>query len=426
MRFSFEKIWPIFKQLLNPRKWYLIAKVITVNMHMMMDKLHGRSVVILDFEKEILLPFLLPIIDQLYRKTNKISYYATYKTIVPKIGDLELPNSKIFYYKWARYMLVADMFVSPHIWGNAPKRVIRVHVPHGHPVKFSCLPKENFEHFDVHFVTGPLHREQTEFTIDYYGIEKSIRVFDVGLPKSDKLMNGFYERASVLQSLGLDPARKTLIYAPSWEAGLSLRSFGQRLFLQLSSLHDMNVIIKLHPANCVPKYHPDFDFYTGGIDWPSIGHSYATGSLNIRNIITDDIDPLLVASDIMVTDISGVAMEFLLLIKPVIYIDCPEFFIKTLPSLYEKFGANTADYIKNDPKSNAGRHTGYVLEKIEDFPKAVQFVLENPGFKLAERQSYAKKIRYNAGRAAEVAADTILQLLNSGVPSELSATNRTG
>jgi CDP-glycerol glycerophosphotransferase (TagB/SpsB family) len=128
-------------------------------------------------------------------------------------------------------------------------------------------------------------------------------------------------------------------------------------------------------------------------------------------VVTDNIDALLAASDIMATDISGVALEFLSLMKPVIYIECPEFFDKTLSAYYRHCGPTTADYIRNDPKSNAGRHVGYVVKRVEDLPSAVKFVLENPDFKRAEREEFAKRLRYNPGRASEAAAQVILQLL---------------
>jgi hypothetical protein len=100
------------------------------------------------------------------------------------------------------------------------------------------------------------------------------------------------------------------------------------------------------------------------------------------------------------------------MLKPVIYLECPDFFTKTLPSLYKDFGPNTADYIKNDPKSNAGRHVGLVVEQPEDLPRAIQFVGDHPDYKLAERREYAARIRYNPGHAAAAAAETILELLD--------------
>src|SRR5256885_12232666 len=56
-------------------------------------------------------------------------------------------------------------------------------------------------------------------------------------------------------------------------------------------------------------------FRSGGTDWPAAARKYEV-SANIRNVVADDIDPLLAASDIMVTDISGAALEFLSLRRP--------------------------------------------------------------------------------------------------------------
>lgn len=398
------------RQLLNVSSWRKFAKVVALNARMVLDRMRGRRVLILDLEEAMLLPFVEPVVRELLGKTRRISYYATFKTECPKIPGLDLSAGRTFDFTWARHMVAAHMFLSPHIWGRVPERVLRVHLPHGHPVKFACLPKVNFEHFNIHFVTGPLHREQTEFTIHHYGLTEDIRIFDVGLPKSDKLMGGAFDRPSVLRGLRLDPAKPTVIYAPSWESGLSLRAFREMLFDQFARMDGFNVIIKLHPASCAQPGHPDYQLYTGGTNWMEFVGRYLAHP-HIRNVVTDEIDPLLAASDVMVSDISGVALEFLTLLKPVVYLDCPEFFIKTLPTLYKDFGANTADYIKNDPKSNAGRHVGFLLEDVSALRDAVRFVLDHPEYKLAERKEYAARIRYNAGCAAAAAADTILDLL---------------
>ena len=307
-------------------------------------------------------------------------------------------------------MFMANMFISPHIYGRASQHVLKVHIPHGHPVKFACLPKVRFERYDVHFVTGPLHRAQTEFTIAYYDLKREIRIVDVGLPKSDKLLRGDYNRSLILEELGLDPTLPTLIYAPSWEEGLSLRALRERLFDQFAKLQRINVLVKLHPVSYVPKEHPNYTFYTGGVNWMEFVDSYLQYP-HIRHVVTDNIDPLLAASDIMVTDISGAAMEFLSLSKPVIYLDCPEFFERVLLNLYGDYGPVSPEYIKNDPKSNAGRHVGYVLEEPETLSTAVEFILNNPEYKLSERQAYAEQIHYNPGHATDVATDGLLHLL---------------
>lgn len=377
---------------------------------MLWDKLRGRRVLILDLEEEMQLPFIEPVVAELIASGFPFGFYATSKTGCPLVAGMKLPAARVLDFRLARFMWLADAFLSPQIWGRVPKRVLSVHLPHGHPVKFACLPKENFEHFDVHFVTGELHRKQTEFTIAHYGITRPIRIFDVGLPKSDKLMSNQYDREAELRRLGLDPSRPTVIYAPSWEEGLSLRAFGARLFEQLISLEDWNVIVKLHPASLVPTTHPQYSFYTGNVDWRVHLDSYARASC-FRHIVANEIDPLLAASDVMVTDISGVALEFLCLLKPVVYVDCPEFFESTLPKIYRNFGANTADYIRNDPKSNAGRHVGLVVQGMEELPAKVRQALREPRLNESERKEYARQIRCNPGRGAKVAADLLITLL---------------
>lgn len=387
------------------------ARVVFVTLQMLLEKILGKRVVVLDLEEATLAQFLSPVIEQLQHHTDRMAYFGVYKTICPPVGSLIIPKRRTLNYRLTRRLGMADMFISPHIFGKASPRTIKLHIPHGHQVKFASLPKEYFEGYDAHFLVGPLHREQAEFTIASYELTQDIKLYNVGLPKSDALMNGGFDRNSVLVELGLDPARKTVIYAPSWEEGLSLRSFGRDLFGQLASLENLNVIIRLHPTSLVTRDHPQFALYTGGIDWGQVVSEFM-GHPGIRFIADGSTDRLLAASDIMVTDISGVALEFLALLKPVIYMDCPDFFSKTLTSLYRNYGSNTADNLRNDPKINAGRHVGYVIENLKELPNAVEYLLAHPTFKERERNEFAGRLRYNPGHSSQVAARIILEMLH--------------
>ncbi len=397
------------KSLLKRQTWLDYGRVIFVSLQMLMDKFQGKRVVILDFEESTLWPFLQPVVVHLLQTTGQISVYLAYKTSFPSAEQLFISPAHRFSYRLASRFPLADMLLSPHIFGTASSRTIKVHIPHGQPVKFTCLPQKYFERYDVHFLVGPLHREQTEFTIAHYGLQKPIKLFDIGLPKSDALLNGKYERQTVLEELGLDPARETLIYAPSWEEGLSLRAFGEKLFHQLALLEQVNVIIRLHPTSMVPRNHPDFTFYTGGVDWYEVVQNYLVS--HVRFVPEGPTDRLLAASDVMLTDMSGVALDFLALLKPVIYLDCPDFFDKTLPSLYQEYGSNTKEIVLNDPKSNAGRHVGYVIHEVQALPQTVDFLLTHP-YKVEERQAFAQQLRYHPGHASEEAVNAILELLS--------------
>jgi CDP-glycerol glycerophosphotransferase (TagB/SpsB family) len=172
----------------------------------------------------------------------------------------------------------------------------------------------------------------------------------------------------------------------------------------------VNVIVKLHPISYCSPDGPNYQFYTGGVDWVKEFSEFESQE-NFRHVPVSNIDPLLAASDVMVTDVSSVALEFVMLDRPVIYIDCPEFFEKTLAKVYSNFGKTTAEFVKNDPKANAGRHTGVVVERIEELQDAVKRCLNNPSELSAKRTELARQLSYNPGNAGEVAADTILKIL---------------
>jgi CDP-glycerol glycerophosphotransferase (TagB/SpsB family) len=306
----------------------------------------------------------------------------------------------------------ADIFLSTHIYGKGSKNSIRIHINHNQPVKYEAYQKRDFVNFNVHFLTSPLHREQTENTIKKYALEsENIRLYDIGYSKSDDLLNGKYVREKVLCELNLDPTLKTVLYAPSWDEGLSLRSFGEDIIKNILKVEGINLIVKLHPISYCPENGPNYQFYTGGINWVE-KLSMFDSNPNFRHVPTNNIDPILAASDLMVTDVSSVALEFIMLDKPVIYIDCPEFFEKTLNKIYSGFGDTTADFVRNDPKANAGRHVGTVVYDISELPEVIERTLKNPDENSDKRKNFAKQLSYNSGNASEIAAEKILSMLS--------------
>ncbi|MBN1151210.1 CDP-glycerol glycerophosphotransferase family protein [candidate division WOR-3 bacterium] len=99
------------------------------------------------------------------------------------------------------------------------------------------------------FVEGP-HRVES--------LQKSGRlgkneVHIVGLPKLDYYFQGmFSDRTGILSDLGLDPSKKTVVYAPTYKP-TSLYDLKDDIFEQTK---DYNLIIKLHPYSWMGKYAP--------------------------------------------------------------------------------------------------------------------------------------------------------------------------
>lgn len=139
----------------------------------------------------------------------------------------------------------------------------------------------------------------------------------VGFPRIDALVNGEYDGAAIRHRLGLEPQRRTAIYAPTWSPASSLHMAGEAI---VASLVDAgwNVIVKPHARSFDPE--PRF---SGGIDWRQRLRGIEAAG---RVVLSEDGDasPLLAASDLMVTDHSSIGFEFCLLDRPLIVFDAPD------------------------------------------------------------------------------------------------------
>ena len=374
------------------------------------DKIRGKKIVIIFVEELGFIQFIRPIFEELKRRAGgKISFYLAteYADRDDHLAVFGVPRSKRFHPRLARAFYLADVFLSASVYGKGPKTAHRINISHNQPTKFEAYPKEYVMNYDVHFLTGPLHREQYEHMFEKHGLDtRQYRLIDVGYPKSDALLQGKYDRAAVLEGLGLDPNLKTVLYAPAWDPGGSLREFGRQVIEQLLSL-DVNVIVKLHPVSHTPPSSTSYEFYTGGVNWIERFRRYESNP-RFRHVAAFEVDPLLVAADLLVTDFSSVALEFVGLDRPIIYLDCPVYFEKTLKMPgYE----SDPDYVRNNPRANAGRHVGKVVEAVDSLADATNAELSHPGERSSLRQRLAAQLLYNPGSAASAAATEIMRLL---------------
>ena len=388
-----------------------LAEVLRLSARMAGDKLRGKKIVIIFVEELGFIQFIRPIFDELRAQAgDKISYYLAteYAERDDHLAAFGVPRSKRFHPRLARAFYLADVFLSASVYGKGPRTARRVNISHNQPTKFEAYPREYVMNYDVHFLTGPLHREQYEHMFEKHGLDTSndYRLIDVGYPKSDALLQGKYDRAEVLRGLGLDPNRKTVLYAPAWDPGGSLREFGDEVIEQLLAL-EANVIVKLHPVSHTPPSSASYEFYTGGVNWVERFRKYESNQI-FRHVAAFEVDPLLVAADLLVTDFSSVALEFVGLDRPIIYLDCPVYFEKTLKMPgYE----TDPEYVKTNPRANAGRHVGIVVDNVNQLSAAAADALANPIERSNLRRELAKQLLYNPGKAGKVAATEIRKLL---------------
>jgi hypothetical protein len=144
-----------------------------------------------------------------------------------------------------------------------------------------------------------------------YGLDKKETCFDVGLPKLDPFFWGEYRRDDIVRAYRLDPAKKIVVYAPTYKP-TSIFKVGEHL---VSLLADYNVIVKLHPYSWSGKYAPHSQH--------ELFEHLAVKHPELHLVPRDDhnIMPYLWAADTMISEGSSVINEYLGLGKCGIIVD---------------------------------------------------------------------------------------------------------
>lgn len=400
----------MFKRLLKPiRGLKYILPMLRLNLLMSIDKLKGKKILMYQLSSQGQLQYMMPYHRALKSSSVQISYYlAGDYDMDATLKALNLPKSHHVPSRIARYMSLCDVFLESEIHSHGPKQAHRIFTGHGQANKLTNWLPENLANFDIYFLHGPLEKAMFDEIIKTNPkATQHIQCAAVGYPKLDALIQGQYNREKTLTRLGLNPNYKTILYAPAWDPGGSLRSYGLKIVQQLLAIEDVNVLVKLHPASLEPPNSPYFEFYTDGKDWRK---EFSKLESNSRFKFIDDylINEYLFASELMVNDFSGVGLEFMVLDRPVIYFDCPEYFDKILPS-WNCDGKRA----KLDERFNGGRDAGTVVTNLNEMVKQVKIELANPTLHSEKRKRLVSKLMYNPGQGAKHGADIIQGLLTN-------------
>lgn len=278
-----------------------------------------------------------------------------------------------------------DVYLSADFGIAAPRARKRVHVFHGvsfrnHAVNVNAL------RYDLALLAGPYMRRQFQ-RLGLINAGNADRFPVVGMPKLDDLVNGRHSRDDVLGGLELDPAKRTLLYAPTWSTKVSsLEAYGERLVPALVATGH-NVLVKMHDNSLDPR--------KASRDWRGIFAGLRAD--NLRVIDTPDIVPCLAAADLLVSDASSVANEFALLDRPILFMD-----IEDLPA-------------KLKPKADLetwGRKAGWVVDGPDHVAAAVEHAFLHPDEHGPIRRALAEDLFFDPGNATERATAAIVRLLD--------------
>jgi CDP-glycerol glycerophosphotransferase (TagB/SpsB family) len=133
----------------------------------------------------------------------------------------------------------------------------------------------------------------------------------IGYPKLDRVFRGELERDSELQKLGMNPANRTVLYAPTWvdrERNSSWKGFREQIAMKKPD--HLNLIVKLHPN--ITRYRAD------EVRRFSRMLQSRRNTLLLDNL--PDIIPVLAAADLLLGDVSSVTREYLAFQKPYVFL----------------------------------------------------------------------------------------------------------
>jgi hypothetical protein len=277
----------------------------------------GRRSVLVDARTPVNFTMIAPV----YRAMTadpRVDFFFTASEEPHRLEEIyrEAVGVRLLHPSAARRMRFDAYVASDFMWQPLPRGTCRIQVFHGVGGKYGFdAPTTSMRAWDRIFFVN--ERRLNNFVKAGAIDADSPAIRLVGLPKADALVNGTWTRDGVIESLGLDPARPTVLYAPTWSPASSLNAMGADLIQRLLGT-GVNLIVKLHDRSRDLRA-----FYSGGVDWVAT----LTPLLDrARSVLAPgpDISPYLVAADLMITDHSSAGFEYLLRDRPIVRIHRPE------------------------------------------------------------------------------------------------------
>ena len=294
--------------------------------------------------------------------------------------------------RWDAYL------TSDFMWARLPRCGARIQMFHGVAGKYGFdAPTGSMREWDRLFFVN--ERRLRNFVASGAISSDSAAARLVGMPKVDCLLDGSLVRGDILRRLGLEPSRPTVLYAPTWSPASSLNLLGVPLLERLLAM-PINVIVKLHDRS--RDLRPQ---YSGGIDWAArlapllaAGHGHFATSANITTYLA--------AADVMISDHSSAAFEYLLLDRPLVRIE--------VPALLEQANIHP-DYVQllADASTN--------VTTAADAAAAVAAAIDDPSPLSATRRRVAADLFHQPGTAAARCAVELYDVLRLPVHPSVTA-----
>jgi hypothetical protein len=329
-----------------------------------------------------------PVITRLLKENVELSFIILLNHRFPLKSARELrayardvlliPNKNIKYY-WKTIWETYDLIIYNDIHAKFPiRKTTNWLMSHGvgvtpKRITGSMLHKTLFD-FDLSLMTGSHDLNVVKDSCGKKG--HSVELVPVGLPFLDRFVDPGISRERYLMNLSLDTNKKTILFAPHWGVTRTNAQILNRYFDQCIAILnelDYNIIVKLHACSLNISQ-------AKGVDWKKRLQRLDSVAIDYN---VDDI-PALAFSDILITDFSSRAFNFMMLNKPVILI----------------FQVPFTTLVDVD-KARLMQKGSFVADHLDNLKQLIKRAIDNPDLLSVDRQRVASECFVNFSRSAE-------------------------
>lgn len=248
------------------------------------------------------------------------------------------------------------------------------------------------DYYDAVLLSGEYQIEQVRDLETLRALPEK-EVLKIGIPYMDKMLERYNESPKKQSS------ERTVLLAPSWGKSGILSKFGDKIIEALLDT-GYHIIVRPHPQsfvseaeiiNSIMQRHPESD----QLEW---------------NMDNDNFD-VLMRSDIMISDFSGVIYDFALVYdKPVIYADTD---FDTSP--YDAWWLDKKPW-KIEVLPRLGKKL--TEDSFEDIKSIIDECIDNPAYK-EKRQAVCDEAWEHKGEGAKLTVDYIIDKYNQLTAKEV-------
>ncbi len=205
-------------------------------------------------------------------------------------------------------VVTGDILRDARPYGNA----LLCFINHGTGIK-TILYRHLAKHLNTPYMIF-VEGKYRERRIDEFGVRGASRVFVVGYPKLDPIFQGRLDRSAIMKRWDLDPAKKTVLFAPTYKP-TCIDVVRESILTETTGY---NLIIKLHHYSWRGRYAPH---------WHHKIYERAVGGFPHARLIPPqehNILPFIYVADTMISEASSTIFEFLALgrIGVIFDLDC--------------------------------------------------------------------------------------------------------